>query len=908
MSFTTQSQSAAVIDANSANTGTYGLHLGGGTSSGWSSSYSTGAAAFTNSPTHVASASREVCASTDPYLTLTFDKKQTYTLKYQYSWFRLTVNGTPVSDNYLTTYFSGTDGTVCGVWETLTYDLSAYANTDFTLAWESCTKYYDGETSAGCGGDNVYIDNIVLVESTAQALPSTPASIIGFALPNAGAQERYSIGAIAGATSYTWDVPTGWTIDFGQGTTYILATTTSLDGDVTVYATNGAGNSGTRTLGVTTIEAITTFPDISAFANEVQHSTTASNSGFTFVETGWRNYIITDDGDWRADKGGTGSSGTGPGTGSSSGQPDHNPGTSSGYYLYVEASSPNYPSKKFYLWSPPYNLSALSSPICTFWYSMYGGSGMGTLSVQVSADHGKTWSDELNYTLSDPNATSVSGNQGTNWLQGFINLSPYTSETALVIRFTVVTGSALDGDIALDDVQVMDLPVTPVTVDGDIILSDDLFATSGSNITITGSSATTITSNGYGFSIIQVNNSSGITLADDLTTKMLVLLDGIITTGSNILTVDNTLWSSVTAGHSGSFVNGTLRRNIAANTSTYGFPIGLGTTAADYFKADLINNGLDIQGNTDYVQMSVAAQDESGTNTDGYLNTSQNTTDIVDVVADAIWTITPSNSGAFVAGSYGVKLWIANISGLLVDNGFTVVKRPTNSTTYADWSTYESTTTIPEGGQPGRTIASGYAQRLGFTSFSDHGAGNGGGPLPIDLVSFTADLNNGNVDVDWTVASQTNNDYFNVQRSIDGYDWEDIATIEGAGSSSQMMDYTYTDREPYVGVSYYRLKQTDYDGNFETFDPVAVSHDVDLVGLLISPNPVTDAIRITMDGAIYNDLNIIRIYDVKGNMVLQNNLVGNLENYEIQVGELSNPTISTSYETATGSKISKLPS
>jgi len=101
---------------------------------------------------------------------------------------------------------------------------------------------------------------------------------------------------------------------------------------------------------------------------------------------------------------------------------------------------------------------------------------MGTLSVQVSVDHGKTWSADLNYTLSDRNATSVSGNQGTNWLQGFINLSPYVSATALVIRFTAVTGSALDGDIALDDVQVMDLPVTAVTVDGNIILSDDLFS------------------------------------------------------------------------------------------------------------------------------------------------------------------------------------------------------------------------------------------------------------------------------------------------------------------------------------------------------------------------------------------------------------------------------------------------
>ncbi|HIA06674.1 MAG TPA: T9SS type A sorting domain-containing protein [Flavobacteriales bacterium] len=158
--------------------------------------------------------------------------------------------------------------------------------------------------------------------------------------------------------------------------------------------------------------------------------------------------------------------------------------------------------------------------------------------------------------------------------------------------------------------------------------------------------------------------------------------------------------------------------------------------------------------------------------------------------------------------------------------------------------------------------------------------------MPIDLVSFTADLDNSDVHVDWTVASQTNNDYFNIQRSIDGFDWEDIANVAGAGSSSQMLSYSYVDTDPYLGVSYYRLKQTDYDGNFEIFEPVAVLYDIDMVELLISPNPVTDAIRITTDGMVHNDLNIIRIYDVKGNMVLHNNLIGVLKNYSINVDAL----------------------
>jgi len=886
MTLTTQSQSLATIDANSANAGTYGLRLGGGTSAGWSAGYSTGELAFTNSTTHIASASRVMCASTDPYLTLTFDKLQTYTIRSQYSWFRLTVDGAPVPDINGNTYFSATNGTTCGVWETMTYDLFAYANTAFTLAWEGCNRNAAGQTTIGCDSDNVYIDDIVFVESAVQQAPSTPGDITGFALPNAGSQESYTIDAVANTASYTWSIPAGWTLDEGQGTTSIVATTNSADGNVTVYSTNAAGNSGTRTLAVTTIEAITTFPDTSAFANEVQHSTNAYDNVFTFVETGWRNYS-TDDGSWRADKGGTQSTGTGPGDGTGSFQPDHNPGTSDGYYLYVEASVPNL-SETFYLWSPSYNLSALSNPVCTFWYSMYGGVAMGTLSVQVSADHGKTWSGDLNYTMSDLAATNVSGNQGTNWLQGFINLAPYTSETALVIRFTAVTGSGFHSDIAIDDVQVMDLSTaTSVVLDGDIILSSDLFSASGSDIVITGSAATTITSNGYKFKNIAVNNSYGVTLSDDLDVLgNFTLTSGVVTTGSKFVIVRGTGASALTGGSGTAFIYGYLKRYIAANTETYAFPIGQGTTETDYFPIDLINNNLNLAGSDDYVQAKVRAIIEGGDNIDKNLVATHGSTPIINIYEAAIWNFEPSNTDPFESGSYGVGLGIVNISGM-TDNTFTPVKRPSGSTNYADFNTHWQTTTIPDAGEVGRTVAGGLAIRLGYSSFSDHGAGGGSGPLPVKLIDFTADLNDGNVYVAWTVASQTNNDYFNVQRSIDGYDWENIATIVGAGTVNQTMKYNHVDREPYVGISYYRLKQTDYDGNFETFDPVAVSLAVEIVGLLISPNPVRNAITISTEGTVYNDLNIIRIYDSKGNVVLHNNLLGQLENYELYVGELA---------------------
>ena len=94
--------------------------------------------------------------------------------------------------------------------------------------------------------------------------------------------------------------------------------------------------------------------------------------------------------------------------------------------------------------------------------------------------------------------------------------------------------------------------------------------------------------------------------------------------------------------------------------------------------------------------------------------------------------------------------------------------------------------------------------------------------LPITLLSFNAAAIKDGVYVEWSTASQINNDYFNIQKSLDGYEWENKVTIEGAGNSNTQIDYSWVDSNPSVGVSYYRLKQTDYNGEFEIFDPVSV--------------------------------------------------------------------------------------
>ena len=104
------------------------------------------------------------------------------------------------------------------------------------------------------------------------------------------------------------------------------------------------------------------------------------------------------------------------------------------------------------------------------------------------------------------------------------------------------------------------------------------------------------------------------------------------------------------------------------------------------------------------------------------------------------------------------------------------------------------------------------------TDFSPFAPGSGSGgnnPLPIELVKFDATIVNDAVELTWLTASETNNDFFTVERSLDAIHFEVVGVVPGAGNSSSNLSYSLTDFSPYIGSSYYRLKQTDYDGKYK---------------------------------------------------------------------------------------------
>lgn len=168
-------------------------------------------------------------------------------------------------------------------------------------------------------------------------------------------------------------------------------------------------------------------------------------------------------------------------------------------------------------------------------------------------------------------------------------------------------------------------------------------------------------------------------------------------------------------------------------------------------------------------------------------------------------------------------------------------------------------------GSWGGTTADGWVETSGFvTSFSPFtlASTTTNNPLPIELVSFSAIENNDVVDLFWETASEIDNDYFTVERSNDGINYEAIEKIIGAGNSAQNIEYSTVDEKPLNGVSYYRLKQKDFNGDF-TYSDIEVVNFSKADEIVIYPNPVQDVL--TIEGLAFDD--VISVYGVEGKLI-----------------------------------------
>ena len=152
--------------------------------------------------------------------------------------------------------------------------------------------------------------------------------------------------------------------------------------------------------------------------------------------------------------------------------------------------------------------------------------------------------------------------------------------------------------------------------------------------------------------------------------------------------------------------------------------------------------------------------------------------------------------------------------------------------------------------------------------------------LPIELINFNAKSNNSTINLAWQTASEKSNSHFDIERSANGTDWSKIGVVKGNGTSQQKSDYRFVDERPLSILNYYRLKQVDFDGQFN-YSPVvtAVAGKGKLKGIF--PNPTTD--KITLVGNDLTNDDVITIFDLNGRNVKSQKVSGS----QIDVSDLA---------------------
>jgi hypothetical protein len=135
--------------------------------------------------------------------------------------------------------------------------------------------------------------------------------------------------------------------------------------------------------------------------------------------------------------------------------------------------------------------------------------------------------------------------------------------------------------------------------------------------------------------------------------------------------------------------------------------------------------------------------------------------------------------------------------------------------------------------------------------------------LPLEWKSFTGQ----NVDkinkLNWITATETGTDYFELERSADGINFEGIILVQAAGNSNTESYYNWNDENPIVGFNYYRLKLWNLDGTFEYSNVIAIEVAREVSNAIFYPNPTSNIVTYSFD-EIGSDNLVIEVFDAIG--------------------------------------------
>ncbi|MBN8859724.1 MAG: T9SS type A sorting domain-containing protein [Sphingobacteriales bacterium] len=360
------------------------------------------------------------------------------------------------------------------------------------------------------------------------------------------------------------------------------------------------------------------------------------------------------------------------------------------------------------------------------------------------------------------------------------------------------------------------------------------------------------------------NTGAGVTLSNTAIniSKTLVLTSGLLhTTTSNMLTMQNT--STVAAGTalSTSYVDGPMRYQKSSSGSTVlNFPVGNGSDCRPVALTVTHSNGTLY---TYQVQLFNASAAALGYTLPSAVNAVSSVHYYVIGRTDASGNNQPT---AGLSGNQTIQVFFG-ANDLVTDGGaVTIVKNTYNAT--GAWTDIGGSGAPPYSGGANLTGSiTSTSSPSAFNSFSTFAiAFRISTILPVTLLEFTAKASNNYVDLMWATATESGNNYFTIERSRDGVDFEALQTVNtknAGGNSSVQTDYAARDAAPYTGRSFYRLKQNDMNGK-NTYSKIAEVYIGKNESVSIYPNPTTGRIYINgLDGSSVQT----EWYDVSGRLV-----------------------------------------
>ena len=371
------------------------------------------------------------------------------------------------------------------------------------------------------------------------------------------------------------------------------------------------------------------------------------------------------------------------------------------------------------------------------------------------------------------------------------------------------------------------------------------------------------------FNNLTFANTSGTTPAVNLTSNnitvnsTLTMSTGIINMNGFTITLGTAAGSTGTLAYTSGtrFYGGNIERWIPTSSITVPavagqFPIG---TSTDYRPIYFGNAGLTAGGTIKVRHTSSGGATAVGTPFVDNVGT-------VAIRSNSFWTVTTANSigtGTHAMRTEGTGFGtVANVNDL----------RQTLVNTISPGSdgTHAGTTTNPQVNRTGLTTAN-LSNNFYWGSIDATNS-----PLPIELISFNASLVVGQVQLSWATAAELNNDFFTIERSADAEKFEEVIRIKGRGTFNSKTNYSTVDESPLSGLSYYRLKQTDFDGKF-TYSEVRLIENTYVGALLkLYPNPINNnKFMLELNGLTGSSEVPVAIITMQGTIVLQANYRAN---------------------------------